>query len=240
VTSKRFKIGTLLLTILLLYMVFMPAVSAMPGTQKNQTEEVGFFSGTEMPEELKKNIVQVDPYTFVFKGKVDDKKKFVAAWNEYEAKAKNKGITLQYVTREDSGSASATRNLLGSYIEGQSYFHGARTDYVISQEFIGDGNTKGYWWGLNPYYADLITLASSVKLTGISVSISVPAGIGFSTSGDTATYSGTWSDAWSAQHYYSNLDGTGLSIFDEDQNDAETFRFSGTDYTLYTHVDLDA
>jgi len=231
--SKKSELGMLLMAMLLISVVFVPAVSATPGTKKDQTAGIGPFSGTEMPEELKKNIVQVDPYTFVFKGKVDDKKKFVAAWNEYEAKAKNKGITPQYVTREDSGSASATRNLLGSYIEGQSYFHGARTDYITSQEFIGDGNTKGYWWGSNPYYANLITLA-------ISVSISVPAGLGFSTSGDTATYSGTWSNAWSVQHYYNNLDGTGLSIYDEDQNDGETFRFGSTDYTLYTHVDLDA
>lgn len=238
--SKKPKLGMLLMAMLLISVVFVPAVSAAPETQKDQTVSVGPFSGTEMPEELKKNIVQVDPYTFVFKGKVDDKKKFVAAWKEYEAEAKNNGITPQYVTREDSDSARATRNVLSSYIEGNSYFHGARTDYITSQEFIGDGYTNGYWWGSNPYYANLITLASSIKLSGISVSISVPAGLGFSTSGDTATYSGTWSNAWSVQHYYNNLDGTGLSIYDEDQNDGETFRFGSTDYTLYTHVDLDA
>ena len=68
--KEKFEIEVLILAVLLVSMVFVPAVGAK--TVDSKTEEVGPFSGIEMPEELKKNVVQVDPYTFVFKGEIND------------------------------------------------------------------------------------------------------------------------------------------------------------------------
>lgn len=228
IANRKFGIGALLAAMMLMSMVFTPAASAE--------------SSNELPEELAKFVTKVDPYTFVFDKEVDDKEAFVAAWNDYEnaVKEENKEVTPEYVSREDSGTDTSTKNVFDSYIKGETYFHGIRTDYITSQEFIGDGHTKAWWWGSDPYYADRITLNSKVKTTGVTVSISIPPGMGFSVSGDTATYSGQWNNVWSVTHYYQDLTATGLSIYDEDQNDSETFRFGSTDHTLYTHVDLDA
>ncbi|KKG79468.1 hypothetical protein [Methanosarcina mazei] len=228
-------------------MVFVPAVGAK--TVDSKTEEVGPFSGIEMPEELKKNVVQVDPYTFVFKGEINDKEALYAAWDDYEEKvlSKNQVSVTQSnnvdgnavtTTTSTSGTDTARRNLLGSYIKGDTYFHGTmETGLTIPVTFTGDGYTKGRWYGTgNP---NKIKLGSDVKITGVSVSISYPSGAGFSLSGDTVTYSGEWNNVAGAQHYYDNLKATSwVSITDQDQNDAETFRFGTSDYTLYTHVDL--
>lgn len=146
-----------------------------------------------------------------------------------------------YVSRSDSGSDSNTRNLGGSPMTLNSYFHGIRTDYVSHQVFVGDGTTRAKWYGSNPYRANKITLKSKVKFTGVSISLGIPAGVGFSASGSTATYTGTWSNVHgTVSHTYQNLRADGLGIFDEDQSDSATFRFGSTDYTLNTHVDLDA
>jgi hypothetical protein len=189
----------------------------------------------EIPEELENAVRQVDPYTFVSGDRVPDKKAFVAAWEASEEAARGDVGTLA----ENSGTDTATKNILGSYIEGETYFHGILESGLTTVTFTGDGHTKGWWWGSNPWNADRLTLDSEVVITGISVSISVPPGAGFSVSGNTATYSGTWDDVWWAAHYYENLEATShIAITDQDQNDAETFRFGNEDHTLYTHVDL--
>ncbi|MDY0388197.1 MAG: hypothetical protein RBT65_13970 [Methanolobus sp.] len=238
--NMRFGIGALLTAMLLVSMAFAPAVSATENSSEKVMNESHFLDVDRMPDELVDNVEQVDAHTFVFRNKVDDKKEFIAAWESYETEIKDDRATTRYVTREDSGSDTSTRDLYDSYLEGETYFHGHRTDYVISQEFVGDGHTKAKWYGSNPYYADKITLDSQVKTRGVSVSLSIPLSAGFSISGDTATYSGEWDDAWSVAHYYQDLEATALSITDEDQNDAEKFRFGTQDYILNTHVDLDA
>ena len=76
-------------------------------------------------------------------------------------------------------------------------------------------------------------------ISGISVTVSAPPSVGFSISGNTATYSGSWDNEYWATHYYSNLQATSsIALTDYDQYDSQTFRFGNVDYTLYTHVDL--
>ena len=224
--------ATVLLAALLMGAIIVPSVAAQP-----VSEEVGPFSGAEMPEELANTVRQVDPYTFVCGAHVSDKKAFIAAWEAYEeaARGERKGVgALDY---EESGTDTATKDILGSYIEGETYFHGIR--HWTGTKFTGDGHTKSNWYGSDPWVADKLQLNSEVVISGISVSFSVPSGAGFSISGNTATYSGTWDDEWWAVHYYENLEATGIALIDEDQNDGETFRFDNEDHTLYTHVDLD-
>jgi hypothetical protein len=231
---KGFGIAAILAA-LLIAAIIVPSVGAQP-----VSEEVGPFSGAEMPEELKNAVRQVDPYTFVCGAHVPDKKAFVAAWEAYEEAARGEREGVGALRYEESGTDSATKNLLGSYIEGETYFHGIRTG-LTGTKFTGDGHTKGWWWGDEPWTADKLQLDSVIVIRGLGdVSLSIPPGAGFSISGNTATYSGTWYDEWGAVHYYENLEATSLiAIVDEDQNDAETFRFGNEDHTLYTHVDLD-
>lgn len=247
--KKKLRIGVLISAVLLVSMVFVPAVSATTVDSKTKNEEIGPFSGIEMPEELKKNVVQVDPYTFVFKGEIDDKEALYAAWDAYEKKAlarnqvlatQNKNVSSDTVTTtsSNSGTDTARRDILGSYIQGNTYFHGTmETGLTIPVTFTGDGYTKGRWYGTGN--ANKIRLDSSVTITGVSVTISYPPSAGFSLSGNTVTYAGEWNNVPSAQHYYDNLKATSwVALTDQDQNDAATFRFGTSDYTLYTHVDI--
>ncbi len=250
--KRKFGLETLLLAMLLVGIVFVPTVSATTVDSKTKTEEVGPFSGIEMPEELKKNVVQVDPYTFIFEGEIDDKEALYAAWDAYEkeALARNQVLETQNntnnniannsvtTTQSNSGTDTARRDISGSYIQGTTYFHGTmETGLTIPVTFTGDGYTKGRWYGTGN--ANKIRLNSNVVITGVSLTISYPPGAGFSLSGNTVTYSGEWNNVPAVQHYYDNLKATSwVSITDQDQNDAETFRFGTSDYTLYTHVDL--
>lgn len=188
----------------------------------------------ELPEEFKHVIQQVDPYTFVCGARVSDKEAFAATWDASEEVSRGSAGTRG----ESSGTDTATRNVLGSYIEGESYFHGIlESGWKVT--FAGDGHTIGWWWGSNPWNTDKLQLDSEIVISGVSVSLSIPPGAGFSISGNRATYSGTWDDVWWAAHYYDNLEAESwVAITDQDQNDAETFRFGCIDYTLYTHVDL--
>ena len=212
------QLGVLLAAMLLVSIMFAPSVSAQ--SDKNK-------------------IKQIDPYTYVADNKVSDKKKFLDK-NEPLIDQKHNISTGQVTSQaENSGNDRATQNLLGSYIEGKTYFHGILDSELTTVTFTGDGYTKGYWWGSNPYYADRITLGSQVVISGISVTLSVPPSAGFSVSDNTATYSGSWDNVYWAAHYYSNLVATSnIAITDQDQYDGETFRFGNEDYTLYTHVDL--
>ena len=221
-----------LLAALLIATIIVPTVGAQP-----VSEGVGPFGGAEMPEELANNVRQVNPYTFVCGANVSDKKAFIAAWEAYEEAAREEREGFDARDYEQSGTDIATKDILGSQIEGETYFHGIR--HWSGTKFTADGHTKSYWWGLDPFVADTIQLDSEVVISGISVSLSIPPGAGFSISGNTATYSGTWDDEWCAAHYYENLEATSIGIIDEDQNDAETFRFDNEDHTLHTHVDLD-
>jgi len=211
-----------LLAVLMVGSVFAGVVAAQPGKERGRNKE----------------IIQVNPSTYVIKDKVPDKKKFLS---KIETKLDQKhGVSSGEVTSqgESSGTDIATKDVLGSYIEGKTYFHGI-VESGIKATFTGDGYTKGYWWGSDPYNADRITLTSKVVVSGISVTISVPPSAGFSVSGNTATYSGSWDNVWWAAHYYDNLVAESyVALVDFDQYDSETFRFGNVDYTLYTHVDL--
>ncbi|VVB56115.1 Uncharacterised protein [uncultured archaeon] len=218
--NKGMQLGAVLAAMLLLGMVSIPAVSA-------QSDE--------------KQVKQIDPYTYVVDKKVPDKKKFLDKIEPIIDREHNVSSSTGQVTSQDfdtSKSNTYSQNVLGSSIEGRTYAHGVQQS-GWQATYTGDGYTKGYWWGSNPYYADRITLGSQVVVHGISVTVSVPPSIGFSVSGDTATYSGSWDNEWAAIHYYNNLVGTSnWALTGSDQYDSETFRFGNTDYTLYTHVAL--
>jgi hypothetical protein len=72
-----------------------------------------------------------------------------------------------------------------------------------------EGNTYTGWWGTVPqYYCDKIELGESWKFSGLSVTVSVPAAVGFSASGSTARWSGGYdgNDAYDLWHIYSGVE----------------------------------
>ncbi|MGP8320580.1 MAG: hypothetical protein ACT6FD_07330 [Methanosarcinaceae archaeon] len=90
-----------MLAALLIATMIVPTVGAQP-----VSEEVGPFSGAEMPEELANNVRQVDPYTFVCGGHVSDKKAFVAEWEPMKKWQENKerGLTLEIMRKAEPTS----------------------------------------------------------------------------------------------------------------------------------------
>jgi hypothetical protein len=68
-----------------------------------------------------------------------------------------------------------------------------------------NGHTRTAWLGCCPFNADAMYLADTWKQDGISVSVSFPAGAGFSGSGDTANWSASVSNNWQIDHYYNGL-----------------------------------
>lgn len=68
-----------------------------------------------------------------------------------------------------------------------------------------NGHTRTAWLGCCPWNADTMYLADTWKQDGISVSVSFPAGAGFSGSGDTANWNGSVGNNWQIDHYYNGL-----------------------------------
>lgn len=72
-----------------------------------------------------------------------------------------------------------------------------------------DGETYTGWWGAVPqYYSDKINLADAWKFSGLSVTVSIPAGAGFSVIGTTAKWAGGYDggDAYDLWHIYSGIE----------------------------------
>lgn len=70
---------------------------------------------------------------------------------------------------------------------------------------FNNGHSWGRWLGSNPFNATSMTLADTYKAEGVSVTVSYPAGAGFSGSGDTVTWSGSVSNTWTIDHYYNGI-----------------------------------
>ncbi len=225
-------------------MAVMPAASAKNITDKEDNERSGLF-GVEMPNELKKNVIQLDPYTFVAKSGIKDKEAFYAAWEEYEKKVleqKRKAVSDEQVTTkgtitlDDYGFDTYTTSVGGSNVEGKTYFHGVRETELTEVVFTGNGYNRGKWYGSGD--VDEITLDTSVVISGMSVSLSVPAGFTVSGSGNTASFGDEYEDTAYAIHVYENLEASGSWLYDFDQNDGQSFKFGSSTYRTHTHVDL--
>jgi hypothetical protein len=239
--KNRITVASLLMTMLILGLVFVPVASAK-STINDQNEISGLF-GVEMSEYLRQNIIQPDPYTFVAAPDIEDEDVFFAAWDDYEKKVfeqkriDDKNVSTRgTITLDAYGTDYNTMNVGSSYVEGKTYFHGIRETGATTVTFTGDGYNRGKWYGSGN--ADRIALDTSVVVSGVYVSISVPFGAGFTVSGNTASFGDAYTNTKQGYHAYNNLEASGSWLYDFDQNDGQSFRFGSSTYRTHTHVDL--
>lgn len=95
------------------------------------------------------------------------------------------------------------------------------------------GQSHGYWQGTSPWNADDMTLGDKWNQNGCSVSVSYPAGVGITGSGDTAqwdTQSGV--ATWQMHHYFNGIRFTTYSCFTSFwEYSTTTARFGSTWYS---------
>jgi hypothetical protein len=153
------------------------------------------------------------------------------------SKSASKSVTSTAITQTNSDSDTAKKNVYNSYVQLKTYFHGTLVSGVTTVTFTGDGKTNAQC-GSTPT-PNFIALSSQVTISGVSLTISYPPSVGVSSSGNTVTYSGSWSNTKTANHTYENLKVISrIAIYGQDQDDGATFRFGNTDHTLYTHTSL--
>ena len=224
--NKGMQLSAVLAVMLIVSIAFVPTVSAK-STEKNEKIQ---------------GVIQLDPYTYVLDKEVPNDEKSIA---KIESKLDKKhNVAIEEITSgnvtsqgEYSGSDRYTKDVLGSYIEGNTYFHGV-TSSGVKATFVGDGSLRAEWHG-DESDIDRITLGSQIVITGVLVTVTVPPSVGFTVNGNTATYSGSWDDEAWVTHYFENVKGESWTIlYDYDVYDSETFRFGNEDHTIYTHVDL--
>ncbi len=124
-----------------------------------------------------------------------DKKQVVANLEKSLSEKKR----IQITSIDHSGSDSSSKKAYvsvgsGGYIHLDSKLYAAwRLDNPLSKDEVTVNNTytNAWWDGSNPWNADEIDYTSSLKFSGISISVSVsyPPGATVSPSGDTVTYS---------------------------------------------------
>lgn len=237
---------SLLLAIFIVGIVFVSAASAKNSVDEKEKSS-GLF-GTEIPESLKGNLIQVSPHAFTAASDIKDKDSFFAAYDAYEEKAisdennKDTAILAASATSnpydwDRSGTDSYTKKVGSSKVVGSTYFHGVKTMPVSKVYVTLNGYNKGRWYGTgNP---NSIKLDTSVEITGISISFSVPASLGATTTKNKASFSNTFTKTSQATQTYDNIKASSsIALTDFDQNDAQTFKFGNTAYITVTHVDL--
>lgn len=108
------------------------------------------------------------------------------------------------------GSITAEKDVVvptsgsGTFATGfsSSYTQGGATPHWVNIA----GSSWAYWLGSTPYNADQVSLSDSWWISGLGVSVSIPGGVGFSTSNDTATFSNTVLNNWRNDHNFSGID----------------------------------
>lgn len=106
----------------------------------------------------------------------------------------------------NSLSSAGTLPFGGSTLEANGLTSITWTDYVgISYVAFYNSEVHDYWWGSSPYNANAISPSMKWWLSGINVSVSIPAGGSFSGSGGSAVVyaPGQVPNTWQANAYYS-------------------------------------
>ncbi|AFL95934.1 hypothetical protein CL1_1738 [Thermococcus cleftensis] len=87
-----------------------------------------------------------------------------------------------------------------------------------------------YWWSQS-YPAETASLSIELKFVGISVSVSVPLGAGFTGNSDTATYSGVLHDTDYIGRNYSDIEAASTwGIWRIEDHTLSSFYFGGTEF----------
>lgn len=95
---------------------------------------------------------------------------------------------------------------------------------------VADGSwSRTMWTGTSPQYnSDIVKMTDSWTWTGLAISITIPAGAGFSLNGNTVTWGPEYVyNQWLMVHYYSGMSGRGLIIFNFSESNTGSHRFQG-------------
>lgn len=235
-TNNRIRIASLLMAMIIVGMILVPAASAKNNKDDKKENNTGLY-GLEMSDYLKEHVNQIDAYTFVSD---EDSEEFDAAWDAY----------LQEAVEQNEANAkevSALSNIEWdkskydfdsiSDGEGYSYMHGILEQDFYGYTYYGDGYTRADWDGSST--PERIIQESVITIKGLSVSLSIPASVGFSIVGNTFVYDADYDGQRDVTHTYTGLKAeTAYAFTDYDQDDEQQFRFASTSYTLTTHIDL--
>lgn len=70
---------------------------------------------------------------------------------------------------------------------------------------FGPGSSQGAWWGCCPWNADVMYLSDNWSVSGLAISVNIPPGIGFSSQGSSASWSGQVSNKWLIYHSFDGI-----------------------------------
>lgn len=135
-------------------------------------------------------------------------------------------------------SASYTKTITppgGSSGPIKVYFSSSDPYTIPETRVTFNGSSYAKWLGSTPYNATKVTDTDTWKASGIAVSISLPPGIGFSGSGDTATWTTSVSNNWQINHYFNNVQFNAFDIWAIDEYVSGTFQFGTSFWRIDAH-----
>ena len=233
---NNMSIFSLLIAILIVGMVFMPAASAK-NVKDDKKEEITGLYGLEMSDYLKQHVDQIDAYTFVSDENSDE---FDAAWDAYlqEAIEQNEANSKE-VSARSTVEWDKSKYDFDSISDGQgySYMRGILEQDFYGYKYYGNGYTRADWDGSST--PEKIIQESIITIKGLSISLSIPPGVGFFIVDNTFVYDAEYTGVKDVTHTYNGLKAeTHYAFTDYDQEDEQQFRFASNAHTVSTHIDL--
>lgn len=91
------------------------------------------------------------------------------------------------------------------------------------------GNSQAAWWGCCPWNATTMYLSDSWSVSGLSVSvtISMPPGLGLSGSGSNASWSSSVNNVWLIDHGFNGIQFSGIVVCCPSESATATSQFGG-------------
>ena len=94
------------------------------------------------------------------------------------------------------------------------------------------GHSSSSWDGEDPWNATSVKHTDKWWVSGTSVSVSYPSGVGITGSGSSANWTGTVNDNWQLYHEFSNITFYGSPIYRVYESSTGTFQFGNAFYTI--------
>jgi len=94
------------------------------------------------------------------------------------------------------------------------------------------GSSSSYWLGINPVNATSVTHRDHWWVSGLSISVTYPPGVGIEGSGSSAVWEGKVNGNWRIDHYFSGIQFNGMVIYRAYESITSTFQFGTTFYTI--------
>ncbi len=235
--SGRMKRARLLIEVLLVLVIVGAVVNPVTATTNKQTISPSNQIDRAITKCIKTGSCSIGWYT-------PDKKQVVANLEKSLSEKKR----IQITSIDHSGSDSSSKKAYvsvgsGGYMHLDSKLYAAwHLDNPLSKDEVTVSNThtNAWWGGSNPWNADEIDCTSSLKFSGISISVSVsyPPGATVSPNGDTVTYSHSWHNVWDAAIYWDNVYAEGTWIYQVTQKDTAGFVFGSEAHVLSDQLDV--